>query len=113
VPIRLCGASGVNDPATAPNGGESVLALCQRIGHWLDHLPKDMGRTLAVTPPAVACAAVLHALAAPAQAFWRIDIPHWHASTSPGERVSGTSECGSEMSQNLGSETAIQGQRFA
>ncbi|MEU9393000.1 histidine phosphatase family protein [Streptomyces sp. NPDC048324] len=63
------------DPAAAPHGGESVLGLCRRIAGWLDQLPDSTGRVLAVTDPSVARAAVLHALTAPAHAFWRIDIP--------------------------------------
>lgn len=68
-------ASWTTDPAAAPHGGESVLDLCGRVATWLDHLPADSGRVLAVTEPAVIRAAVLHALSAPTPAFWRIDVP--------------------------------------
>ncbi|NUK69525.1 histidine phosphatase family protein [Streptomyces lunaelactis] len=64
----------LTDPSAAPHGGESLLALCARIGGWLASLPGDSGRVLAVTEPAVARAAIVHALALPAEAFWRLDI---------------------------------------
>ncbi|TQK51170.1 broad specificity phosphatase PhoE [Streptomyces sp. SLBN-118] len=64
----------LTDPAAAPHGGESLLALCERVGGWLQSLPDDAGRVLAVTEPAVARAAVVHALALPAEAFWRLDV---------------------------------------
>lgn len=62
------------DPTAAPHGGESVTALCHRVGAWLDALPPDTGRALAVTEPAVIRAAIAHALDAPPAAFWRIDV---------------------------------------
>jgi broad specificity phosphatase PhoE len=68
-------AAWTTDPAAAPHGGESVVQLCRRIADWLDHLPDDTGRALAVADPSVARAAVVHALSAPPHAFWRIDIP--------------------------------------
>ncbi|WP_371500898.1 histidine phosphatase family protein [Kitasatospora sp. NBC_00374] len=60
------------DPAAAPHGGESLLDLTVRVGTWLAAL--DGGRTIAVAEPAVIRAAVLHALALPPQAFWRLDV---------------------------------------
>ncbi|MBT2370277.1 histidine phosphatase family protein [Streptomyces sp. ISL-10] len=63
------------DPEAAPHGGESVRQLCLRAGLWMDGLPQDAGRVLALTEPAVVRAAVVHALAAPVSAFWRIDVP--------------------------------------
>ncbi|MFC6064164.1 histidine phosphatase family protein [Streptomyces ochraceiscleroticus] len=67
-------AAWTTDPAAAPHGGESVDQLCRRVADWLDHLPDTVGRVLAITDPAVARAAVVHALTAPAHAFWRIDL---------------------------------------
>ncbi|HCA85291.1 MAG TPA: histidine phosphatase family protein [Streptomyces sp.] len=64
-----------NDSAAIPHGGESVSELCDRVGAWLDALPQNTGRVLAVTEPAVIRAAILHALATPPTAFWRIDVP--------------------------------------
>jgi broad specificity phosphatase PhoE len=64
----------LSDPSAAPHGGESLLALCGRVGGWLESLLGDAGRVLAVTEPAVARAAIVHALALPAEAFWRLDV---------------------------------------
>ncbi|MBT2492908.1 histidine phosphatase family protein [Streptomyces sp. ISL-96] len=68
-------ATWTTDPAAAPHGGESVTDLCRRVGGWLDRLPEDAGRVLAVTGPAAVRAAVVHALAVPLTVFWRIDVP--------------------------------------
>jgi broad specificity phosphatase PhoE len=68
-------ASWLADPRAVPHGGESVTQLCDRVAAWLDALPSDAGRVLAVVEQAVARAAVVHALGAPPQAFWRIDVP--------------------------------------
>ncbi|WP_329539401.1 histidine phosphatase family protein [Streptomyces sp. NBC_01358] len=63
------------DPAAAPHGGESLLELCARVGAWLDSLHGDSsGRALGVVEPAVIRAAIVHALALPPQAFWRLDV---------------------------------------
>ena len=61
------------DPQSAPHGGESVAALCSRVAHWLD---SDLaaGEWLVITHPFVIRAAMLHALAAPLDAFQRIDV---------------------------------------
>jgi len=69
-------AAWTTDPAAAPHGGESVLDLCRRVARWLDALAESAGgRVLAVADASVARAAVVHALAAPPHAFWRIDVP--------------------------------------
>ena len=62
-----------SDAAAAPHGGESVLALLERVQGWLAERPP--GRTVAVTHPAVTRAALVTALAADPTSFWRIDIP--------------------------------------
>ncbi|MEV6400726.1 histidine phosphatase family protein, partial [Streptomyces sp. NPDC051907] len=67
-------AAWLSDPQAAPHGGESLTALCERVGGWLDSLPGDAGRVLAVVEPAAVRAAVVHALALPAAAFWRLDV---------------------------------------
>jgi len=67
-------ASWLADPRAAPHGGESVAGLCRRVAEWLDALPSDAGRVLAVVEQAVARAAVVHALGAPHEAFWRVDV---------------------------------------
>lgn len=66
-------ATWLADPAAVPHGGESRLALLDRIGTWLDSVPDD-GHTVAVTHAAVVRAAVLAVLRASPEAFWRIDI---------------------------------------
>ena len=68
-------AQWMSDPEAAPHGGESVAQLCARTAAWMDGLPDDAGRVLAVVEQAVARAALLHALGAPRQSFWRIDVP--------------------------------------
>ncbi|MCX0247492.1 histidine phosphatase family protein [Streptomyces drozdowiczii] len=66
-------AAWLADPSAAPHGGESLLALCARAGAWLDSLSGE-GRVQAVTEPSLVRAAVVHALALPPQAFWRLDV---------------------------------------
>lgn len=61
------------DAGAAPHGGESVAALITRVARWLTGLPGEATRVAAVTHPAIVRAAVLHALGAPAECFWRID----------------------------------------
>ncbi|MCX4481592.1 histidine phosphatase family protein [Streptomyces cellulosae] len=68
-------AAWMADPEAAPPDGESVAEVCHRIVAWLDALPAATGRALAVVEQAVARAAVVHALGAPQQSFWRIDVP--------------------------------------
>lgn len=66
-------AAWLGDPSAAPHGGESLLALCARTGAWLDALTGDV-RVLAVAEPPLVRAAVVHALALPPKAFWRLDV---------------------------------------
>lgn len=68
-------AAWMTDPEAAPHGGESVGELCRRVAAWMDALPDDAGRVLAVVDQAVARAAVLSVLAAPVASFWRVDVP--------------------------------------
>jgi broad specificity phosphatase PhoE len=65
-------AAWLSDMGAAPHGGESLLAVLQRVGQWLD-AHHDTGHTVAVTHPAVIRAAIVHGLGAPPEAFWRID----------------------------------------
>ncbi|MGV0835612.1 histidine phosphatase family protein [Mycolicibacterium thermoresistibile] len=62
------------DPRRAPHGGETIAALLDRVGGWLDGLTGCPGRVVAVTHPAVVRAAVLLALDAPTTSFWRVDV---------------------------------------
>jgi broad specificity phosphatase PhoE len=68
-------AAFMTDPRAAPHGGESIADLAARTAGWLAHLVPSEGRVVAVTHAAVIRAALLHVLAAPLDAFWRIDIP--------------------------------------
>jgi broad specificity phosphatase PhoE len=64
----------MSDPAACPHGGESLRAMLVRVGGWLDAQAGLDGRTIAVTHAGVVKAALVHALAAPPEAFWRIDV---------------------------------------
>lgn len=68
-------AAWLADPSAAPHGGESLLDLCARAGTWLDSLGGDGdARVLGVAESAMVRAVVVHALALPPQAFWRLDV---------------------------------------
>ncbi len=67
-------AAWMSDPAAAPHGGESIADLLDRVHAWLAARAGRGGRTLAVTHAGFIRAAIVVALGAPAQAFWRIDI---------------------------------------
>ena len=64
----------MTDPHAAPHGGESLAALLGRVAGWLDAQAACHGRGIAVTHAGVVKAAVVHALGAPAAAFWRVDV---------------------------------------
>lgn len=65
----------MTDPAATPHGGESVLDVLSRVAHWLDDCAGETGHSVAVTHPAVIRAAIIHAIRATTQSFWRIDVP--------------------------------------
>ncbi|WP_409474534.1 histidine phosphatase family protein [Streptomyces sp. HC307] len=65
----------LTDPDAAPHGGETVRQLCQRTANWLSSLPPETGRALAIVEPAVVQALLVHALSAPARAFWKLEVP--------------------------------------
>ncbi|MFF4569666.1 histidine phosphatase family protein [Streptomyces sp. NPDC001410] len=67
--------SWLTDPDAAPHGGESVRRLCRRTADWLSTVAPDSGHTVAITEAAVIRAALIHALAAPARAFWHLAVP--------------------------------------
>ncbi|MFI9611160.1 histidine phosphatase family protein [Streptomyces sp. NPDC052023] len=71
----------LTDPDAAPHGGESVAGLCRRTAGWLSSLPTGTGRILAITEAAVVRAALVHALSAPARAFWHLGVPPLSAVT--------------------------------
>ncbi len=63
------------DPAAAPHGGESLLALLARVAVRMDAWATAGGRVAAVTHPAWVRAAAVTALGAEAASFWRIEAP--------------------------------------
>lgn len=65
----------LTDPEAAPHGGESVAGLCRRTAEWLRSLPPEPGRILTITESSVIRAAMVHALSAPARAFWHLGVP--------------------------------------
>jgi broad specificity phosphatase PhoE len=67
-------ASWLTEPDAAPHGGESLRALLARVASWLDREADRDGLVVAAVPASVVKAAVVHALGAPAAAFWRLDV---------------------------------------
>ena len=63
----------LTDPTATPHGGESIVQHIARAGAWLE-TRRPTGHTFAITHPAVIRAALVHVLAAPPSAFWRIEI---------------------------------------
>ena len=64
----------MTDPDAAPHGGESLASFARRVAGWLDGQAQLDGRAVALTHGGVVKAAVVHALGAPLEAFWRIDV---------------------------------------
>lgn len=62
------------DPAYDRHGGESLLALSARVADLLGSWQATSGRVVAVTHAAVVKAAVVHALHAPVEATWDLDV---------------------------------------
>ncbi|MGW7381369.1 histidine phosphatase family protein [Streptomyces sp. NPDC054794] len=75
----------LTDPDAAPHEGESVRQLCRRTADWLSGLAPDTGHAVAITEAAVVRAALIHALAVPARAFWHIAVPPLSAVSLTGE----------------------------
>ncbi len=67
-------AAWLRDPSAAPHGGESLLALMQRVAAWLADLQSHHRRSIVVTHATIIRAAIVHAIGATPQSFWRIDI---------------------------------------
>jgi broad specificity phosphatase PhoE len=63
----------LTDPDAAPHAGESLRAFSARVTAWLDAQAGEDGDAVAITHAGVVKAAVVHALDAPLDAFWRID----------------------------------------
>jgi broad specificity phosphatase PhoE len=64
----------LRDPAATPHGGESLLRLMRRVAEWLDGENAMNRRAIVVTHAAIIRAAIIHAIDATPQSFWRIDI---------------------------------------
>ena len=64
----------IGDPAKAPHGGESSVALMERVAAWLAGQLALRGATLAVTHASVIRAAILVAIDAGPRSFRRIDV---------------------------------------
>jgi broad specificity phosphatase PhoE len=64
----------LRDPAATPHGGESIAAVIGRVGEWLASGQAHHQRSIVVTHAAIIRAAIICAIDAPPQSFWRIDI---------------------------------------
>ncbi|EJM77839.1 MULTISPECIES: histidine phosphatase family protein [unclassified Pseudomonas] len=64
--------SWLDDPHSAPHGGESVAQLGERVAAWLKTLEATPGHSVAITHPFVIRAALTHVLQSPA--FNLIDV---------------------------------------
>lgn len=62
----------LDDPASAPHGGESVAQLTERVAQWLKSLEATPGHILAITHPFIIRAALTQVLQA--AAFNLIDV---------------------------------------
>ena len=78
-------AAWLRDPAAAPHGGESIVALTQRVAVWLAGEHGQHRQSIVVTHATIIRAAIVHAIDATPQSFWRIDIV-----PLSGTRLSGT-----------------------
>ncbi|MEW2144616.1 histidine phosphatase family protein [Micromonospora vinacea] len=61
-------------PDSAPHGGESVTAVRDRVGGWLDEQLGAGRRVIAVTHPLVIRVAVVHALGLPTATYRQLDV---------------------------------------
>jgi broad specificity phosphatase PhoE len=64
----------LRDPAATPHGGEPLLSLMDRVAQWLKGEQAGSGPTILVTHPTIVRAAIVHAIQAAPESFWRIDI---------------------------------------
>lgn len=62
----------LNDPTSAPHGGESVMQVGERVAAWLKTLETTPGHIVAITHPFVIRAALMQVLQG--AAFNRIDV---------------------------------------
>ena len=71
-PVAL--AQWLADPRARPHGGESLAELVDRVGRAIDKQPWPDGRSVAVVPPLVARAVIVHALGAAPEVVFRVDV---------------------------------------
>ncbi len=64
----------VTNPGVAPHGGETVNALIERAGQWLDGQLSSGGKHVAIVNQSMIRAMVLAIMKAPAHSFWCLDI---------------------------------------
>jgi broad specificity phosphatase PhoE len=64
----------MTDPDSRPHGGESLTAFAGRVAEWLDDQASRSGSTVAVTHGGVVKGALVHALGAPIECFWQLDV---------------------------------------
>jgi broad specificity phosphatase PhoE len=57
-----------------PHGGESVLSLMERVADWLLGEQGHHRRSIVVSHSSISRAAIVHAIEAKPNSFWRIDI---------------------------------------
>jgi broad specificity phosphatase PhoE len=67
------GQAWMTDPDAAPHGGESLRSFAARVAGWLERQAELDGGAVAITHGGVVKAAVIAALSAPIDAFWRVD----------------------------------------
>jgi broad specificity phosphatase PhoE len=67
-------AEWLQNPAAAPHGGESILALMERVNVWLEERKDIRGLTVAITHASVVRAVIVLAIKAGPQSFWHIDV---------------------------------------
>jgi broad specificity phosphatase PhoE len=64
----------LTDPDFVPPSGESATEFVSRVHGWLDERAGDGRKVVAVTTPSVVRAAVVCAIRATQESFWRIDV---------------------------------------
>jgi broad specificity phosphatase PhoE len=67
-------AAWLRDPAATPHGGESILGVMQRVTKWLAGEQDHYQQSIVVTHATIIRAAIVCAIEAAPQSFWRIDI---------------------------------------
>lgn len=70
---RAAAGAWMVDFDACPHGGESLSVFAARVAGWLDGQARQNGCAVAITHGGVVKAALVHALGAPLDAFWRID----------------------------------------